>query len=92
MNGLVLCLSDPNDSNFIVDDEGKLWVIDFGRTCFLPPSFVSYSLSTTSDVFVCKLAQIINYPQSANLGGLDIVSRRFVISGNNALGKLLTSV
>ncbi|KAI5982254.1 hypothetical protein EDD15DRAFT_155476 [Pisolithus albus] len=31
-NGLILCPSDLNASNFIIDDEEKTWAIDFGRT------------------------------------------------------------
>lgn len=87
LDGLVLCLSDPNASNFMIDDTGKLWAIDFGRTCFLPPSFVSYSLTTSSDVFVQRVARRVNYPLSANLRAMSIASGRLVISNNNALGK-----
>ena len=86
-DGLVLCPSDPNDSNFIIDDEGNLWVIDFGRTCFLPPSFVSYSLTSSSDVFVQKVARRLNYPRSANLQAMYAASGQLVVFGDNALGK-----
>ncbi|KAI6110908.1 hypothetical protein EDD16DRAFT_1486006, partial [Pisolithus croceorrhizus] len=51
-DGLVLCPSDPHDSNFMIDNEEKLGAIDFGSTCFLPSSFMPYSLTMSSDVFV----------------------------------------
>lgn len=84
---LVLCLSDPNESNFIIDPRGKLWAIDFGRTCFLPSSFMSFSLTKSSNVFVQSVARQVNYPVSVNLRAMSIASGRLVISNNNALGK-----
>ena len=86
-DGLVLCLSDPNDSNFMIDDEGKLWAIDFGRTCFLPPSFMSYSLRWSSDVFVRHVARHVNFPRSTNLEAMTEAAGRLVIFNDNALGK-----
>jgi len=86
-DGLVLCPSDPNDSNFMIDQESKLWAIDFGRTCFLPSSFVSYSLTMSSDVFVQSVARRLNYPLSANLRAMRAASGRLVIFNDNTLGK-----
>jgi predicted unusual protein kinase regulating ubiquinone biosynthesis (AarF/ABC1/UbiB family) len=86
-DGLVLCPSDPHDSNFMIDDEGKLWAIDFGRTCFLPSSFMSYLLMMSSNVFVQSVARRVNYPVSANLPAMSAASGRLVIFNDNALGK-----
>ncbi|KAI0040273.1 hypothetical protein FA95DRAFT_1650357 [Auriscalpium vulgare] len=86
-DGLVLCPSDLSDSNFMIDREGTLWAIDFGRTCFLPSSFVSYALMISSNVFVQRVARRVNYPISANFHAMDAASGWLVISGNNALGK-----
>lgn len=85
-DGLVLCPSDPNDSNFMIDQESKLWAIDFGRTCFLPSSFLSYSLTMSSDVFVQSVARRLNYPLSANLRAMRAASGRLVIFNDNTLG------
>ena len=87
VDGLVLCLSDPNDSNFMMDDKGKLWAIDFGRTCFLPPSFVSFSFESSSDVFVQSVAHLVDYPPSANLRAMSIASGQMVVFNDNTLGK-----
>jgi hypothetical protein len=86
-DGLVLCPSDPNDSNFMIDDEGRLWAIDFGRTCFLPSSFVSYSLTMSSNAFVQCVARRVNYPLSANLPAMRVASGQLVIFNDNALGE-----
>nr|VWO99154.1 Protein kinase domain-containing protein [Ganoderma boninense] len=85
-NGLVLCPSDPNDSNFIIDEGGTLWAIDFGRTSFLPPSFVSYSLRSSSDRFVQSIASHIICPMSANLPAMWAASGMLVIFNDNTLG------
>ena len=86
-HGVVLCPSDPNDSNFMIDRESKLWAIDFGRTCFLPPSFVSFSFESSSDVFVQSVAHLVDYPPSANLRAMSIASGQMVVFNDNTLGK-----
>ncbi|KAF9485761.1 hypothetical protein BDN70DRAFT_870631 [Pholiota conissans] len=89
-DGLVLCLADPNDSNFMIDDkEGKMWAIDFGHACFLPPSFVSYSLTRTSRVFIQRLARRVNYPPSDNVRAMSIASGRLIIFNDNTLGAVV---
>lgn len=87
-NGLVLCPSDPNDSNFIIDNDGYLWAIDFGRTSFLPPSFVSYSLTNSADRFVQSIARRVTHPPSTNLPAMRAASGRLVIFNTNTLGKI----
>jgi len=87
VDGLVLCLSNPNDSNFMIDDKGQLWAIDFGRSCFLPPSFMSHSLTTSSDGFVQSVARRVKYPPSTNLLAMSVASGQLVIYNNNALRK-----
>ncbi|KAH7887172.1 hypothetical protein F5I97DRAFT_1806848, partial [Phlebopus sp. FC_14] len=71
---LVLCLSDLNENNFMVDPTGKVWAIDFGRTCFLPPSFVYYSLRVVSNLFGRCVARLLNRPESPNFKAMDIAS------------------
>ena len=84
---LVLCPSDLNASNFMIDKEEKLWAINFGRTCFLPASFMSYSLTSSSDAFVQSVARRVNYPQSTNLRAMGAASGRLVVFNDNALGE-----
>ena len=71
----------------MIDRKGKLWAIDFGRTCFLPSSFVFYSLTMSSDVFVKSVARFLNYPRSANLAAMSAASGRLVVFNDNGLGK-----
>jgi hypothetical protein len=41
-DGLVLCPLDIDPSNFIIDTKGKIFAIAFGRTGYMPPSYVAY--------------------------------------------------
>jgi hypothetical protein len=76
----------------MIDDEGNLWAIDFGRTCFPPPSFVSYSLTSSSDVFVQSVARRVNYPLSANLRAMYAASGQLVIFNDNTPGKSIPAL
>jgi serine/threonine protein kinase len=85
-NGLVLCPSDIDPSNFIIDTTGKVFAIDFGRTGYMPTSFVSYSLTTSTKPFTRRIARLVKYPESDNLRAMQVASGLLVISGQNSLG------
>lgn len=85
-NGLVLCPSDIDPSNFIIDTTGKVFAIDFGRTGYMPTSFVSYSLTESSKPFTRMVARLVKYPKSSNLHAMRVAAGLLVISGNNSLG------
>jgi len=84
--GLVLCPSDIDPSNFIVGTNGQLFAIDFGRTGYMPSSFVSYSLATSPKYFTRLVARLVCYPESSNLRAMQEAAGMLVISGNNSLG------
>ena len=84
-HGLVLCPSDIHPSNFIVVGD-KVFAIDFGRTGYMPPSYVSYSLAQPKP-FTKRVAHLIGYPKSANLLAMQVAAGVLVRSGNNSLGK-----
>ena len=86
-DGLVLCPSNPSDSNFIIDNEGSVWAINFGHMCFLPPSFISYLLTMSRNVFADSIACCVNYPQSANFEAMSGASGQLVNFDNNVYGK-----
>ena len=86
--GLVLCPSDIDPSNFIIDSEGTIFAIDFGGTGYMPPSYVSYSFeSELAKYFTRLVARRVNYPKSANLLAMKVAAGLLVISGNNSLGE-----
>ncbi|EDR12539.1 uncharacterized protein LACBIDRAFT_312064 [Laccaria bicolor S238N-H82] len=83
---LVLCPSDLNAANFLVDESGRLWVIDFGRTCFMPRSFLSYSLNETYDPFTRLVQGGVRYPEHPNLKAMVAAADILTISGRNTVG------
>jgi hypothetical protein len=85
--GLVLCPNDIDPSNFIIDSEGMVFAIDFGRTGYMPPSYVSYSFESDWAKFARLVARLVKYPKSANLLAMQVAAGLLVISGNNSLGK-----
>jgi hypothetical protein len=84
--GLVLCPSNIDPSNFIISSEGTAFAIDFARTGYMPPSFVSYSL-THWKPFTRMVARLVQYPKSANLIAMQVAAGQLVITGNNLLGE-----
>jgi hypothetical protein len=89
-DGLVLCPSDVDPNNFIINDKGEVVAIDFGRTGYMPASFVAYSLKCHKD-FTQKVVRFVEYPKPAkliaNLLAMETASGMLVVSGNNALGE-----
>ncbi|KAF9043821.1 hypothetical protein BDZ89DRAFT_1008777 [Hymenopellis radicata] len=88
--GLVLCPSDVDPNNFIINDKGEVIAIDFGHTGFMPVSFVAYSLKYHKD-FTRKVAHFVKYPKpaglSAKLFAMETAAGLLTMSGNNALGE-----
>jgi hypothetical protein len=84
--GLVLCPSNIDPSNFIISSEGTAFAIDFARTGYMPPSFVSYSLAHWKP-FTRMVARLVQYPKSLNLIAMQVAAGQLVITGNNLLGE-----
>ncbi len=92
--GLVLCLSDVDPSNFIINDEGEVIAIDFGCTGFMPVSFVAHSLTHWKD-FTRKVARFVTYPKPArlskNLTAMNRAAGLLAMTGDNVAGECLSS-
>lgn len=90
--GLVLCPDDIDPSNFIIDSDGTVFAIDFGRTGYMPPSYVSYSLKMANlKPFTRLVASLVDYPESAYLLGMYKAAAQFVTLGNSS-GKWSPSI
>jgi hypothetical protein len=68
--GLRLCPGELKRANFIKDDEGKVAIIDFEITCFLPVSFFALSLCLSINDFDFLISPLINKPESTQLKAL----------------------
>jgi len=58
---LVFTQPDMDESNFFLDTEGKLCLIDFQEVSLLPESFAAYAV-WKRDPFVKKVAECLNWP------------------------------
>ena len=95
VDGLHLCPSDLDDTKFMVcstcadpdDNNFTVWAIDFGRTCFLPSSFMYFSLSWVSKAFGFWVARHVTHPASDNLSAMRLASYRLVVHDDNTIGK-----
>ena len=67
LDGLRLCPSDINRTNFKKGLQGEIVALDFGTTCFLPPSFFAFAMAEGEDSFTRLVARYVKYPASANL-------------------------
>ncbi|KAI9512712.1 hypothetical protein F5148DRAFT_973101, partial [Russula earlei] len=82
-DGLVLCPSDLDDTNIMVDNTGTIWAIDFGRTCFLPSSFMDYSSRSSSKPFGQRMAGLVDYPKSDNYPAMETAAGQLVLHNNS---------
>ncbi len=51
-NGLCLCPCNINPGNFKEGPDGKVVALDFGATCFLPPSFFTIAMAKAEDNYL----------------------------------------
>ncbi|PIL28114.1 hypothetical protein GSI_09765 [Ganoderma sinense ZZ0214-1] len=87
-HGLRLCPADLNRENFMKDSTGgKIVVLDFGATCFLPVSFFRSAFDISADHFTMLLcSQITEPPESRNSEGVTRASYALVPRGSNWFG------
>ncbi len=85
-HGLVLCPSDIDPSNFMITEKGEVFAINFGRTGYMPPSYVAYSLASWKP-FTQSVARLVTRPPSDNLRAMSRAAYYFTITGRNSLGK-----
>ena len=59
--------SDMDESNFIIDMEGNMCILDFEDVGRLPESFASYTMSSGGNPFAVEVAKYLDWPTSPNL-------------------------
>ena len=87
LNGLRLCPSDINRTNFKKGLQGKIVALDFDATCFLPPSFFAFAMAAAEDRFTRLVAKYVKYPASSNLEAMLRASYYLVPFGTNNIGE-----
>ena len=86
-DGLRLCPCDINPGNFKEGPDGKVVALDFGATCFLPPSFFAVAMAKAEDNFTWKVAKHINYPKSDDVEAMVSASYFMVPFGTSNMGQ-----
>ncbi|KAI6139569.1 hypothetical protein BKA82DRAFT_4223110 [Pisolithus tinctorius] len=84
-HGLRLCPCDMNQTNFMKDLKGMIVALDFGASCFLPPSFFAFALHE-GDYFTQLVARRLKHPASTQLKPMLIASYILVVFGTNKIG------
>ncbi|KAL1760682.1 hypothetical protein FB107DRAFT_269730 [Schizophyllum commune] len=84
-HGLLLCPSDLDHTNFMMDRQGKIVAIDFGATCFLPRSFFDLAL------FLCHrfpaLVRLLDRPRPEHLNAMLEAHVTLLLHGTNKIGQ-----
>ncbi|EIW83432.1 hypothetical protein CONPUDRAFT_102206 [Coniophora puteana RWD-64-598 SS2] len=88
--GLRFCPSDLNRGNFMKDGQGRIVVLDFGASSFLPVSFFDFALCQSHDDFTWRIAQLIEYPPSTQLDALLMAHYALVMYGTNNIGEYIS--
>jgi len=86
-DGLRLLPRDINRTNFKKVPQGKVVALDFGATCFWPPSFSALATAAGEDNFTRLVAQYVEYPASADLKAMLDASYYLIPFGTNNLGE-----
>ncbi len=76
-----------HESNFLVDTEGNICILDFEDVGLLPESFVSYTMSS-DDPFVEMVVKCLDWPTSPNLHSMARIRAILNTSSNTTFGTL----
>ncbi|TFK69304.1 hypothetical protein BDN72DRAFT_619183 [Pluteus cervinus] len=84
--GLRLCPADLNTANFMKDEGDRIVALDFGATCFLPPSFFALVLYNGDTNLTQLIAKKVKYPESTEVNAMLAASFALVPFGTNEIG------
>ncbi|KDQ09002.1 hypothetical protein BOTBODRAFT_179341 [Botryobasidium botryosum FD-172 SS1] len=63
---VIFTQSDMDKSNFFLDGNGKICIIDFDTVALLPESFASYTMRSGTNLFASEVAEYLDWPRSPN--------------------------
>ncbi|TDL16482.1 hypothetical protein BD410DRAFT_902013 [Rickenella mellea] len=78
--------SDMDKSNFMLDKNGKVCMIDFEAVVVLPESLACYTLHATWDPFVRKVGECLDWTQSPNRKSMGRAGEILHMSSDRTLG------
>ncbi|RFU34105.1 hypothetical protein B7463_g2213, partial [Scytalidium lignicola] len=80
---VIFCYSDVWLANFIIDQDGRVSVLDFADSSILPSSFSKFVLAGTRDKIGCDISGWVNVPETA---GVDNTYALLSTSGPMVMG------
>jgi serine/threonine protein kinase len=84
---LIFYYSDIHPGNFLIDEDDRICVFDFGDAGFLPLSFMSFVLHQNARSLTSSIAAELPVPKSQNLEAMNVASYRIKIASNPRIGK-----
>ena len=73
-------------------DEGdRVIALDFGATCFLPPTFFAFVLQKGDTIPTQLIAKKVKYPESTEVDAMFTASFALVPFGTNKIGERISS-
>ena len=87
----VFTQSDMHEGNFLVDDAGKICLVDFNDIGRLPESFASYTVDVTENSFVKGVARYLGWPESPNLRSLKSAAGVLWVCGDPTLSTSISA-
>ena len=72
------------------DAQDKIVVLDFGATCFMPPSFFSLAMAFSDMGFPRLVADQVAWTESPNMHGISRAHYFLVMCQRNNVGKRLS--
>ena len=71
----------------MIEAEGRIVVLNFRSTCFLPTSFFNFVLFRGDTILTNLIAKKVHYPESTQLNGMLTASYGSVPYGTNEIGE-----
>ncbi|KAI6038757.1 hypothetical protein EDC04DRAFT_2569327, partial [Pisolithus marmoratus] len=84
--------SNMDKSNFLLDKNGKVCIVDFDDVVLLPESFASYTIHASWNPFTKKVAGYLDWLQSSNQKLMGRAGAILQMSGDMTLGMSITTI
>jgi len=75
-----------DESNFFLDTNGKMCIVDFEDVGLLPESFASYTVHLVSDLFIREVAGYLDWSLSPNLHSMAVARAMLNMISDSTLG------
>lgn len=88
---LIFTQSDMDESNFALDEHGRVCMFDFRDVGVLPESFASYTLGDSTNPFITSVAKHLDWVNNRNRGSMARAGAILQTLGDATLGSSTTA-